>query len=307
MKYKDIVDLKQKNQRPDPTIASSLQKASSSNDSLNARNEIISRKGRSIGMSDSGEVIPDPVTPQTSEFENWYKNNFGQDYVPGSAMEKPDSMGITDWLIGQTYYDKYNAENSANKSYETGAKQIETQKSLADQQAYIASQKVLQYLKLANQSQGTKGISGTDVIANNSNYQNQLGSNASESEANRIALETAKQESISSSNSEADSYLRSLELEKATNEEMDQATWGAQIQADIEADYLALAPDGGAITPEQWQTLKDYYEQNKDKIDVITQHNIERYLDSIELVDNSIISDGRNTSNGGGGGGGRSH
>ena len=115
----------------------------------------------------------------TSDFGEWYKQQYGKDYNPEEGFERLEGMNDGDWAVGQSLYGFYEAgqTDSANrakeegltlKSYEDSVKRsneyydginrkLEGQKNVADQNADITYRRLAKYLPMQAQAQGLGG------------------------------------------------------------------------------------------------------------------------------------------------------
>lgn len=115
----------------------------------------------------------------TSDFGEWYKQQYGKDYNPEEGFERLEGMTDGDWAVGQSLYGYYKAgqTDSANrakeegltlKSYEDSVKRsneyydginrkLEGQKNVADQNADITYRRLAKYLPMQARAQGLGG------------------------------------------------------------------------------------------------------------------------------------------------------
>ena len=130
---------------------------------------------------------------------NWYKQNYGAEFGGEFfACQGPVwTWDYNTWQAGQTLYDLYNTEKQAGEAYGQRIGDIDKQADFQNQQAYILAQKLQKYLGLTASAQGQKGIAAGDLIAANADYQNRLGSIASEMQGYRQDAEAGKQTALS--------------------------------------------------------------------------------------------------------------
>jgi len=291
MRYEDIVALKSTISKPDNKMGRDYARAASGYDQ--GIEDVYKEKTTARRAPTSNST----ATPTNqSAFQQWYKKSFGSDFVEGSEFVKPDSMGITDWLIGQNYYNQYRAEKNANANYAAGTAEAQKAKDLGDQEAYIASQKVLQYLKMANQASGIQGVGGTDYVNAMNNYQSSLASNKEGLRGEMAALAAQRDQAIASGNQEYAAAISELMREKESEEENTGTIKGSEVYAGIQEMYSSFASgssDGETIAADQYQNLVDEYEKYKGEMDETTRWQIEFYLDHIpHATDDGGSSDG---------------
>ena len=262
----------------------------------------------------SSDIIQKPrpqgEPKQYSQFEQWYMDNYGAEFGGDFSVTKPDDMDYNTWQTGQTLYDLYNTEKQAGEAYGQRIGDIDKQADFQNQQAYILAQKLQKYLGLTASAQGQKGIAAGDLIAANADYQNRLGSIASEMQGYRQDAESGKQTALSTAKSQAQQSLAEIYGRQAQSDEQrklleeqsqaqEETRVGMQTAAEQEQWYATvlgtienkLGPmqvaneDTGAYSYEDWQSLWKLYEDNKGKMSESQQQMMEFYLKNIDHED----------------------
>ena len=254
-----------------------------------------------IQRSQGGKPRPPvPLKPQGepkqySQFEQWYMDNYGAEFGGDFSVTKPDDMDYNTWQTGQTLYDLYNTEKQAGEAYGQRIGDIDKQADFQNQQAYILAQKLQKYLGLTASAQGQKGIAAGDLIAANADYQNRLGSIASEMQGYRQDAEAGKQTALSTAKSQAQQSLAEIygrQAQSAAQEETqvgmqtaaEQEQWHYNIDNVINQKLGAIQVDKktGEYSAEDWQSVWDLYEQNKGKLSESQQQMMEFYLNNLD-------------------------
>ena len=239
---------------------------------------------------------PQSYQPQSSSnFEDWYKQNYGAEFGGEFSPVKPDDMDYNTWQAGQTLYDLYNTEKQAGEAYGQRIGDIDKQADFQNQQAYILAQKLQKYLGLTASAQGQKGIAAGDLIAANADYQNRLGSIASEMQGYRQDAEAGKQTALSTAKSQAQQSLAEIYGRQAQSAAQEETQVGMQTAAEQEQWYynidnvinqklgaMQVDKKTGEYSAEDWQSVWDLYEQNKGKLSESQQQMMEFYLNNLD-------------------------
>ena len=230
---------------------------------------------------------PQSYQPQSSSnFEDWYKQNYGAEFGGEFSPVKPDDMDYNTWQAGQTLYDLYNTEKQAGEAYGQRIGEIDKQADFQNQQAYILAQKLQKYLGLTASAQGQKGIAAGDLIAAQTDYQNRLAGVASTAEGYRQEAYDTKQNAITAAKSGTQDRLSQLYAQQETVAEQLQAQQNSVYQTAVANTLAQMAAgfevdeDTGEYKAEDYEKLVAYYDKNKNHLDQTAQEYIEFMLEN---------------------------
>ena len=238
--------------------------------------------------------VAKPAAPKSagSDFEKWYIENLGTQYTGQDFLTKPEDMDAATWAVGQTLYNLYNTNKQTDTALANQTAQINAQQDYATQQAAIMNEKLQKYLKMAYAAQGAQ-IPGGDLIAAQNNYVNQLGQIGSEYAGLKTQAEQQAAATKQTAQSAAQQGLATIygqQAERAAQTEGAESEQTAYIQQligtrvasklDEMFGQFEVNEETGKISWEDYQTMAEYYEQNKDRLDKATQEYLEYLLES---------------------------
>lgn len=152
----------------------------------------------------------------TSNFLEWYKENYGVDYDPSVGFSRREGMNDGVWNVGTNLYNYYlqgldderkKAEDEANRNkyydeqletllgeYSASREALDKSKRQSQQNASITLDKLKKYLptQIKSQGLGGLGVSESTMLQAYNNYNNDMGAIESDYQANKTSLDTGE-------------------------------------------------------------------------------------------------------------------
>lgn len=130
---------------------------------------------------------------QGTDFLEWYKANYGQDYDPSTILSRKEGMSDVDWDIGNSLYDTYRKDQQRKSDYESRLSSLDKSKMQSQQNASIIFDKLKKYLPMQIKAQGLSGlgVSESSLLDAYNNYSTDLGAIENDFQDRKSSLEEA--------------------------------------------------------------------------------------------------------------------
>lgn len=130
---------------------------------------------------------------QGTDFLEWYKANYGQDYEPSRILSRGSDMSDVDWDIGNSLYDTYRKDQQRKKDYESRVSTLDKSKMQSQQNASITLDKLKKYLptQIKAQGLGGLGVSESSLLNAYNSYSSDMGAIENDYQDRKSSLEEA--------------------------------------------------------------------------------------------------------------------
>lgn len=130
---------------------------------------------------------------QGTDFLEWYKANYGQDYEPSTILSRRNGMSDVDWDIGNSLYDTYRKDQQRKSDYESRVSALDKSKMQSQQNASITLDKLKKYIptQIKAQGLGGLGVSESSLLNAYNNYSSDMGAIENDYQDRKSSLEEA--------------------------------------------------------------------------------------------------------------------
>lgn len=130
---------------------------------------------------------------QGTDFLEWYKANYGQDYDPSTILSRRNGMSDVDWDIGNSLYDTYRKDQQRRIDYESRVSALDKSKMQSQQNASITLDKLKKYIptQIKAQGLGGLGVSESSLLNAYNNYSSDMGAIENDYQDRKSSLEEA--------------------------------------------------------------------------------------------------------------------
>lgn len=130
---------------------------------------------------------------QGTDFLEWYKANYGQDYAPSTILSRRNGMSDVDWDIGNSLYDTYRKDQQRRIDYESRVSALDKSKMQSQQNASITLDKLKKYIptQIKAQGLGGLGVSESSLLNAYNNYSSDMGAIENDYQDRKSSLEEA--------------------------------------------------------------------------------------------------------------------
>lgn len=130
---------------------------------------------------------------QGTDFLEWYKANYGQDYDPSTILSRRNEMSDVDWDIGNSLYDTYRKDQQRRIDYESRVSALDKSKMQSQQNASITLDKLKKYIptQIKAQGLGGLGVSESSLLNAYNNYSSDMGAIENDYQDRKSSLEEA--------------------------------------------------------------------------------------------------------------------
>lgn len=130
---------------------------------------------------------------QGTDFLEWYKANYGQDYDPSTILSRRNGMSDVDWDIGNSLYDTYRKDQQRKIDYESRVSALDKSKMQSQQNASITLDKLKKYIPTQLKAQGLDGlgVSESSLLNAYNNYSSDMGAIENDYQDRKSSLEEA--------------------------------------------------------------------------------------------------------------------
>ena len=130
---------------------------------------------------------------QGTDFLEWYKANYGQDYDPSTILSRRNGMSDVDWDIGNSLYDTYRKDQQRRIDYESRVSALDKSKMQSQQNASVTLDKLKKYIptQIKAQGLGGLGVSESSLLNAYNNYSSDMGAIENDYQDRKSSLEEA--------------------------------------------------------------------------------------------------------------------
>lgn len=130
---------------------------------------------------------------QGTDFLEWYRANYGQEYDPSTILSRKSGMSDVDWDIGNSLYDTYRKDQQRKSDYETRVSALDKSKMQSQQNASITLDKLKKYLptQIKAQGLGGLGVSESSLLNAYNSYSSDMGAIENDYQDRKSSLEEA--------------------------------------------------------------------------------------------------------------------
>lgn len=130
---------------------------------------------------------------QGTDFLEWYRANYGQEYDPSTILSRKSGMSDVDWDIGNSLYDTYRKDQQRKSDYESRVSALDKSKMQSQQNASITLDKLKKYLptQIKAQGLGGLGVSESSLINAYNSYSSDMGAIENDYQDRKSSLEEA--------------------------------------------------------------------------------------------------------------------
>lgn len=130
---------------------------------------------------------------QGTDFLEWYRANYGQEYDPSTILSRKSGMSDVDWDIGNSLYDTYRKDQQRKSDYESRVSALDKSKMQSQQNASITLDKLKKYLptQIKAQGLGGLGVSESSLLNAYNSYSSDIGAIENDYQDRKSSLEEA--------------------------------------------------------------------------------------------------------------------
>jgi hypothetical protein len=130
---------------------------------------------------------------QGTDFLEWYRANYGQEYDPSTILSRKSGMSDVDWDIGNSLYDTYRKDQQRKSDYESRVSALDKSKMQSQQNASITLDKLKKYLptQIKAQGLGGLGVSESSLLNAYNSYSSDMGAIENDYQDRKSSLEEA--------------------------------------------------------------------------------------------------------------------
>lgn len=130
---------------------------------------------------------------QGTDFLEWYRANYGQEYDPSTILSRKSGMSDVDWDIGNSLYDTYRKDQQRKSDYESRVSALDNSKMQSQQNASITLDKLKKYLptQIKAQGLGGLGVSESSLLNAYNSYSSDMGAIENDYQDRKSSLEEA--------------------------------------------------------------------------------------------------------------------
>ena len=130
---------------------------------------------------------------QGTDFLEWYRANYGQEYDPSTILSRKSGMSDVDWDIGSSLYDTYLKDKQRKSDYESRVSALDKSKMQSQQNASITLDKLKKYLptQIKAQGLGGLGVSESSLLNAYNSYSSDMGAIENDYQDRKSSLEEA--------------------------------------------------------------------------------------------------------------------
>lgn len=130
---------------------------------------------------------------QGTDFLEWYRANYGQEYDPSTILSRKSGMSNVDWDIGNSLYDTYRKDQQRKSDYESRVSALDKSKMQSQQNASITLDKLKKYLptQIKAQGLGGLGVSESSLLNAYNSYSSDMGAIENDYQDRKSSLEEA--------------------------------------------------------------------------------------------------------------------
>lgn len=130
---------------------------------------------------------------QGTDFLEWYRANYGQEYDPSTILSRKSGMSDVDWDIGNSLYDTYRKDQQRKSDYETRVSALDKSKMQSQQNASITLDKLKKYLptQIKAQGLGGLGVSESSLLNAYNSYSSDMGAIENDYQDRKSSLKEA--------------------------------------------------------------------------------------------------------------------